>query len=72
MTRVTYNLFRNRRREDLCCAVPEDRAVPIFVTDESWTFAGRVRDARERPGFNEAAARAGSRLNGFYVFQEVR
>lgn len=72
MMRVTYNLFRNRRREDLCCAVPEDRAVPDFVREESWTFAGRVREARERRGFNEAAAHDGARLNGFYVFQEVR
>ena len=72
MTRVTYNLFRNRDREDLCCAVPEDRAVPVFVTENGWTFAGRVRKTDERRGFNEPAARTGSRLNGFYVFQEVR
>jgi hypothetical protein len=72
MPALIYNLFRNRRREDLCCAVPEDRVVPVFVTHEGWIFAGRVRDPAERRGFDGEAAREGSRLNGFYVFQEVR
>lgn len=72
-----YNLFRNRDREDLCCAVPEDRIVPGFVRSQGWTFAGRVAEGgsdapREPRGFDTAAAAEGSRLNGFYVFQEAR
>jgi hypothetical protein len=30
----TYNLFRNRQRPQLVCAVPEDRPVPGFVLAE--------------------------------------
>jgi hypothetical protein len=72
MTGVRYNLFRNREREDLCCAVPEDRAVPRFVTGETWTFAGPLGRQAQPRGFDGRAAAEGAYLNGFYVFQEAR
>ena len=37
---LRYNLFRRRWQPDLCCAVPEDRPVPSFVTGERWDFRG--------------------------------
>jgi hypothetical protein len=72
MVGVRYNLFRNRDREDLCCAVPEDWVVPGFVTSQDWTFAGPVGAVAQPRGFNSRAAHEGARLNGFYVFQEAR
>jgi hypothetical protein len=72
MLAMRYNLFRNRDREDLCCAVPEDKPVPAFVTDQGWTFAGPVGGQKRPRGFDGRAADEGARLNGFYVFQEVR
>ena len=33
-----YNLFRNKQRPDIICAVPEDRPVPHFIDQERWTF----------------------------------
>jgi hypothetical protein len=72
MLTIRYNVFRNREREDLCCAVPEDRSVPGFVTDSAWSFAGPLGDIGLPLGFDPAAAATGARLNGFYVFQEAR
>lgn len=72
MIDVRYNLFRNREREDLCCAVPEDFSVPHFVTSRSWTFVGPLADTSHPLGFDAEAAADGARLNGFYVFQEAR
>jgi hypothetical protein len=72
MVTIRYNVFRNREREDLCCAVPEDRSVPVFVTNHAWTFAGPLGDEGFPTGFDPAAAADGARLNGFYVFQEAR
>jgi hypothetical protein len=28
-----YNLFRNKQRPELCCAVPEDYPVPSFLVE---------------------------------------
>lgn len=65
-----YNLFRNRQRPELLCAVPEDRPVPGFVVAERWSV---LRPLRPRdvppPGFHSRAASAGVRFNGFYLFQ---
>jgi hypothetical protein len=64
-----YNLFR-REPQNLVCAVPEDRAVPGFITAERWSFQGSLRDeASAPPGFDRQAARVGVRLNGFHLFQ---
>jgi hypothetical protein len=72
MITIRYNLFRNREREDLCCAVPEDHAVPGFVTNRDWSFSGPLASANAPRGFDARAAAGGVQLNGFYVFQEVR
>ena len=66
----TYNLFRNRRRPDLICAVPEDRPVPGFVAPDEWWFERTLRPLDiSPPGFEGRAAQAGVRFNGFYLFQ---
>ena len=66
----TYNLFRNRRRPDLICAVPEDRPVPGFVDPDVWSFERTLRPLdMSPPGFEDWAAQAGVRFNGFYLFQ---
>jgi hypothetical protein len=65
----TYNLFRNRQRPQLVCAVPEDRPVPGFVLAEGWLFDRALHpfDAPPR-GFHARAASMGVRLSGFYLF----
>jgi hypothetical protein len=66
----TYNLFRNRRRPDLICAVPEDRPVPGFLDPGEWRFERTLRPLDMSPaGFESRAAQAGVRFNGFYLFQ---
>ena len=64
----SYTLFRREDKPDLYCAVPEDRAVPVFVRGNHWTFVGRITRAGALPGFEEEQARSGVRLNGFYLF----
>nr|WP_246777103.1 hypothetical protein [Microvirga sp. VF16] len=66
----TYNLFRNRPRPALFCAVPEDRPVPGFLDPCSWRFERALRPLDMNPwGFDDKAAQAGVRFNGFYLFQ---
>jgi hypothetical protein len=66
----TYNLFRNKPRPELLCAVPEDHPVPGFIGPEAWSFERILRRQDVAPsGFHERAARAGIRYNGFYLFQ---
>lgn len=68
----TYNLFINKRRPEIFCAVPEDRPVPGFLEGERWSFVYPVRPSDAGPpGFDDKAARAGARFNGFYLFQQV-
>jgi hypothetical protein len=69
MTIDSFNLFRRKESPELFCAVPEDRAVPRFIAGEAWEFGGRISDAHSQPGFDRAAARVASRINGFYLFQ---
>src|SRR5688572_7032297 len=68
----TYNLFRRADRDELICAVPEDRPVPSFITGPPWDFVGR---ASERIigslSFNHEAAEASVQWNGFYLFQLI-
>ena len=64
-----YNVFRRRDTQCVCCAVPEDRAVPRFLTTKTWAFGGKLAQTSALPvGFDEAAADAGVRFNGFYIF----
>lgn len=68
-----HNLFRNQARPDLYCAVAEDKAVPLFIREPGWEFAGHIMDkSAAPPGFREAPARSASSLLGFYVFHCVR
>lgn len=66
----TYNLFRNKQRTALLCAVPEHRPVPNFLNPEQWIFE-RALWASDigPPGFENRAASVGVRFNGFYLFQ---
>ena len=67
-----YNLFRRKNGPPLLCAVPEDMAVPRFVTDERWIFAGKVGAHEDGPaGFERWRADEGARLNGFFLFQAL-
>ncbi len=66
----TYNLFRNKQRPALLCAVPEHRPVPNFLNPEQWIFEQALRTSDpSSPGFKSRAAQAGVRFNGFYLFQ---
>jgi PAS domain-containing protein len=70
MSNSAYNLFRNKQRPELLCAVPEDRPIPRFVDREQWMYAGSLQPQDTRPpGFHDKAASAGVRFNGFYLFQ---
>jgi hypothetical protein len=65
----TYNLFRSKS-EGLYCAVPEDCAVPAFLSGDLWEFSGKADQQRKAPvGFNRSAAATGVRFNGFYLFE---
>jgi hypothetical protein len=66
-----YNLFRRKGDEDVYCAVPEDRAVPPFVSASAWEFRGKVGESSLPAGFDPRAASAGVRFNGFYVYQSA-
>ena len=66
----TYNLFRNKLRPTIMCAVPEHSPVPTFVTAEDWTFDQALRPSDGTPpGFCNRAAQTGMRFNSYYLFQ---
>ena len=65
-----YNLFRHRDKQNLVCAVPEDRAVPSFITAPAWDFDRKFTGPAVAPiGFDASAASNDVQLNGFYLFQ---
>ena len=67
-----YNLFRNKQRPEIVCAVPEVRPVPHFIDLEQWTFEQPLRPLEAPPpGFDSKAAHAGVRFNGFYLFHAL-
>jgi hypothetical protein len=66
----TYNLFRRKGDADLYCAVPEDVAVPGFLTQDTWEYA-RSLDAGALSGFDAAAAEVSAQANGFYLFHSA-
>jgi hypothetical protein len=69
----SYNLFRSNETDGLVCAVPEDRTVPHFVSEPFWVFEGRVDNTRGLPlGFDDKAAAAGVRFNGYYLYSNFR
>ena len=63
----TYNLFWRKGGTNLCCAVPEDVAVPRFLTGANWEYACSLGEAALSE-FDAAAAGACVRINGFYLF----
>ena len=65
-----YNLFRRKEEADLYCAVPEDIAVPSFVTLETWEYAQSLELA-VLSGFDATAAEASVKANGFYLFHST-
>jgi hypothetical protein len=66
----TYNLFRNRQRPELLCAVLEHRPVPSFLAPKDWMFERPLHVAEPEPaGFDDRAATVGVRFNGFDLFQ---
>lgn len=68
----SYNLFRLKSVEGLCCAVPESCAVPAFLGGGRWTFGGRLDAGSFLPlDFDGRAAETGVRFNGFYLFQTM-
>jgi hypothetical protein len=66
----TYNLFRRKDEADLYCAVPEDVAVPAFLTEGSWEYAQSL-EVEALSGFDAVAAEASALLNGFYLFHSA-
>jgi hypothetical protein len=68
----TYNLFRRADRDELICAVPEDRPVPSFITGPSWDFLGCANESVIGSlSFNHEAAEVSVQWNGFYLFQLI-
>ena len=68
----SYNLFRLKSVEGLCCAVPEACAVPALLGGGRWTFGGKLDDHGPAPlDFDGRAADTAIRFNGFYLFQTV-
>lgn len=66
----SYNLFRSKIGGGICLAVPEDLAVPYFVTGSRWSFGGRIDDEAAVPeGFDGVAASSAVRSNGYYLFR---
>ena len=66
----TYNLFCRADRNELICAVPEDRPVPSFITGPPWDFVARVQESViETMGYDHDAAEVSVQWNGFYLFQ---
>jgi len=62
-----YNLFRRKGDADLYCAVPEDVAVPAFLTTDAWEYA-RSLNGGTLSGFDAAAAEVSAQASGFYLF----
>lgn len=65
----SYNLFRLKGHEGMYCAVPEDYAVPAFLSGQRWFFGGRIDGSGGPLGFDDRAAATAVRFNGFYLFQ---
>ena len=67
---MIYTVFRNSRRPSLYCAVPEDRPVPSFVREPTWSYECTTTPDEPLPrGFDEEAARYATNLQGFYTFR---
>ena len=68
----SYNLFRTPGAHPLVCAVPEECAVPGFLSSPGWEFGGRMEpESVSLVGFDSQAAAIGVHLNGFYLFADI-
>lgn len=65
----TWNVFRRRHDDALCCAVSAEAPVPAFLLSGEWDF-GFAFSEGDPPlaGFSAAAAEVGTGFNGFYLF----
>ena len=65
----TWNIFRRRHDEALCCAVLAETPVPTFLMNGDWAFGLAFADG-DPPvtGFCTLAAEGGTGLGGFYLF----
>ena len=68
----SYNLFRNRERPALLCAVPLDRPVPAFITIECWSIERATDGLQTIQSFSRLLAEESVRFNGFYLYYEVK
>lgn len=68
---LLYNMFRHKDESGLYCAVPQDRPVPSFLTDDKWDYA-RSAEIGTLSGFDAAADRMATTENGFYLFHAGR
>ena len=67
---MIYTVFRNSRRPSFYCAVPEDRPVPSFVREPTWSYECTTTPDEPLPrGFDEEVAHYASNLQGFYTFR---
>ncbi len=67
-----YTLFRRRAEPSLCCAVPQDRPVPGFISGEDWEFQGVIVDNGSAPaGFRSESASWVTNRTGYYLFHAL-
>jgi hypothetical protein len=59
---IAYNLFRSRLG-GIYCAVPEDQAVPAFISGEGWEFTDKIEEDELPRGAPESV-----RFHGFFIF----
>jgi hypothetical protein len=68
---AAYNVFQRKRQPALCCAVRQDRPVPVFVRAETWAFSGITTTEEPSPGFQPQAASDAMRFAGYYLFHAL-
>jgi hypothetical protein len=67
---LTFQLYRQARQPDRCCAVLEDNMLPSVFDPNEWAPAEVLEAGHIRPpGFNEDAAEYACSVQGFYVFR---
>jgi hypothetical protein len=65
---LIYNLFRHKDKVDLYCAVPEDRPVPPFLTEDQWEYM-RSLDTITLPDFGASIVSRLTEEDDFLLFQ---
>ncbi len=68
----TWNVFRRRHDDALCCAVSAEVPVPPFLLSGEWNFGFAVAGG-DPPvtGFSPEAAEVRAGFDGFYLFLAV-